>query len=86
MYNNYDLEKLLKDLEIEFMCGGDRFTPNDIQELIDEKRFDRGYIEQRLIDRFVEINQKFEESEGYIIMPEYFLDRQLDIWVRNEEK
>lgn len=78
----YGLEELLKDLEIEFMCGGDRFSPIDIQEFIDSNRFDRGYIEQRLIDRFKEINKKFEENEGYILLPEDFIEEQLDIWVR----
>lgn len=78
----YGLEELLKDLEIEFMCGGDRFSPTDIQEFIDSNRFDRGYIEQRLIDRFEEINKKFEENEGYILLPEDFIEEQLNIWVR----
>ena len=82
MYGNYGLKELIKDLEIEFMCGGDRFSPRDIQELIDSNRFDRGYIEQRLIDRFKEINKKFEENEGYILLTEDFIEEQLNIWVR----
>lgn len=82
MCGNYGLEELLIDLEIEFMCGGDRFSPIDIQEFIDSNRFDRGYIEQRLIDRLKEINKKFEENEGYILLPEDFIEEQLNIWVR----
>lgn len=82
MYSKYDIEALIKDLEVEFMVGGDRFTPEDIQYVIDENRFDRGYIEQRLIDRFEEINKKFEEKEGYILLTEDFIEEQLNIWVR----
>ena len=79
---NYDIEQLIKDLEIEFLCGGDRFTPTDIQEIIEEKRFDRGYIEQRLIDKFEEINRDFDQKEGYILAKEDFIEEQLDLWVR----
>ena len=83
MYEKYDIEKLILDLETEFICGMDIFSPRDIQELIEEKRFDRGYIEQRLVHRFEEINQKFEEDNGYPLLTEDFIENQLDIWVRN---
>ena len=79
---SYDIERLIKDLEVEFLCGGDGFTPNDIQELIDLNNFDRTYIEQRLIDRFEEINREFEDKEGYLLAYDDFIEEQLDIWVR----
>lgn len=82
MQCNYGLEELIKDLEIEFLCGMDAFSPRDIQEFIDSNNFDRTYIEQRLIDRFEEINREFEEKEGYLLAQEDFIEEQLDIWVR----
>ena len=77
-----DIETLIKTLEIEFLCGGDGFTASDIQECIDSNNFDRGYIEQRLLDRFEEINREFEDKEGYLLACDDFLEEQLDIWVR----
>lgn len=82
MYSKNDIEALIKDLEVEFMVGGDRFTPTDIQEYIDLNKFDRDYIEQRLLDRFEEINREFEDKEGYLLACDDFLEEQLDIWVR----
>lgn len=86
MYKDYDIECLLKDLECEFMCGRDCFSPEDIQIMIDKCGWDRGYIEQRLIDRFEEINRAFLKEEGYEIAPQEFLEKQLDIWVRYAEQ
>lgn len=86
MYKDYDIECLLKDLECEFMCGQACFSPEDIQIMIDECGWDRGYIEQRLIDKFEEMNVDFLESEGYELIPERVIENQLDIWVRYAEQ
>lgn len=86
MYEGYDIECLLKDLEVEFLCGYDCFSPEDIQTIINENGFDRGYIEQRLIDKFEEMNVDFLESEGYELIPERVIENKLDIWVRYAEQ
>lgn len=86
MHKDYDIECLLKDLEVEFLCGCDCFSPEDIQTIINENSFDRGYIEQRLIDRFEEINGDFLKSEGYELISQRDIENQLDIWVRYAEQ
>lgn len=78
-----DFRNLINDLEMEIMVGGDRFSPQDFQEVLEDLHIDevpgrclmfRECVRDRL-DKFVNegnCSWKFVEDQLRIFMGKYY--------------